>query len=51
MVHRARQRLVEQRTATVNRIRGLLAEIGVVLPPKTATFGAAPPRRWGNCRA
>jgi transposase len=26
MVHRARQGFVEQRTATLNRIRGLLAE-------------------------
>jgi transposase len=31
MVHRARQGFVEQRTATLNRIRGLLAEFGVVL--------------------
>ncbi len=30
-VHRARQGFVEQRTATLNRIRGLLAEFGVVL--------------------
>ena len=37
MVHRARQGFVEQRTATVNRIRGLLAEFGVVLPLKAAT--------------
>jgi transposase len=34
MVHRARQAFVEQRTATFNRIRGLLAEFGVVLPLK-----------------
>ena len=36
MVHRARQGFVEQRTATINRIRGLLSEFGVVLPLKTA---------------
>ena len=36
-VHRARQGFVEQRTATFNRIRGLLAEFGVVLPLKAAT--------------
>lgn len=36
-VHRARQGFVEQRTATVNRIRGLLSEFGVVLPLKAAT--------------
>lgn len=37
MVHRARQGFVEQRTATVNRIRGLLAEAGIVLPLKAST--------------
>lgn len=37
MVHRARQGFVQQRTATLNRIRGLLAELGVVLPLKAAT--------------
>ncbi|MBY0465273.1 MAG: IS110 family transposase [Burkholderiales bacterium] len=35
-VHRAHQGFVEQRTATLNRIRGLLAEFGVVLPLKAA---------------
>src|SRR6187549_1646666 len=30
MVHRARQGFVEQRTATLNRIRGLLSELGIV---------------------
>jgi transposase len=34
MVHRARQAFVEARTATINRIRSLLAEFGVVLPLK-----------------
>lgn len=34
LVHRARQAFVEQRTATLNRIRGLLAEFGLVLPLK-----------------
>jgi len=34
MVHRARQGYVQERTATINRIRGLLAEFGVVLPQK-----------------
>ena len=37
MVHRARQGFVEQRTATFNRIRGLLSEVGIVLPLKAAT--------------
>jgi transposase len=36
-VHRARQGYVEQRTALVNRIRGLLSELGIVLPLKAAT--------------
>jgi transposase len=33
-VHRVRQGFIEQRTATINRIRGLLAEFGVVLPQR-----------------
>lgn len=36
LVHRARQGFVEQRTATFNRIRSLLAELGIVLPLKAA---------------
>ena len=35
-MHRARQGFVEQRTATLNRIRGLLSELGIVLPLKAA---------------
>src|SRR2546430_12472530 len=31
-LHRVRQGFIEQRTATINRIRGLLAEFGVGLP-------------------
>jgi len=38
MVHRVRQALVVQRTATFNRIRGLLAELGVVLAPGTCVL-------------
>ena len=34
LVHRARQGFVEARTATINRIRGLLSEFGVVLALK-----------------
>jgi transposase len=37
LVHRARQGFVQQRTATINRIRGLLSEYGTVLPLKAAT--------------
>lgn len=33
-VHRVRQGFVEERTATINRIRGLLAEFGMVLPAR-----------------
>jgi transposase len=36
MVHRARQGFIEQRTATINHIRGLLSEFAVVLPLKAA---------------
>lgn len=37
MVHRARQGYVEARTACINRIRGLLSELGHVLPLKADT--------------
>ena len=33
-LHRVRQGFVEERTATMNRVRGLLAEFGVVLPQR-----------------
>lgn len=36
-VHRAQQGDVQQRTALINRIRGLLSELGIVLPLKAAT--------------
>ena len=36
-VHRVRQGYIEQRTATINRIRGLLSEFGTVLPLRAAT--------------
>jgi transposase len=36
-LHRVRQGFVEQRTSTINRIRGLLSEFGIVLPLKAAT--------------
>jgi transposase len=35
-LHRTRQGFVEERTATLNRIRGLLAEFGHVLPQRAA---------------
>jgi transposase len=37
LVHRARQGFVAQRTAILNRIRGLLSEFGIVLPLKAST--------------
>jgi transposase len=37
MVHRARQGFVQARTATINRLRGLLSELGIVLPLKATT--------------
>ncbi len=36
MAHRARRGVVEQRTATLNRIRDLLSEWGIALPLKAA---------------
>jgi len=35
-LHRTRQGFVEERTATYNRLRGLIAEFGIVLPQKIA---------------
>jgi transposase len=39
-IHRVRQGFIEQRTATINRIRGLLAEFGIVLPLKAWGLGS-----------
>ena len=43
-LHRTRQGFVEERTATYNRLRGLICEFGIVLPQKIAclrrTIGA-----------
>ena len=36
-VHRVRQGYIDQRTATINRIRGLLSEFGIVLPLRAVT--------------
>jgi len=35
-LHRVRQGFIEERTATINRLRGLLAEFGFVLPQSAA---------------
>jgi transposase len=40
-LHRARQGYVDERTAIINRIRGLLSELGIVLPLKAATVRQA----------
>ena len=37
-VHRARQGYVEERTALINRLRGLLSELGFLLPMKTGAL-------------
>jgi transposase len=39
-LHRVRQGFVSERTATINRLRGLLAEFGVVLPLRSKTVRA-----------
>ena len=36
-IHRVRQGFVEPRTTTINRLRGLLSEFGIVLAQKAAT--------------
>lgn len=36
-VHRVRQGFIEERTATINRARGLLSEFGIVLPQNANT--------------
>ena len=37
-LHRARQGFIEERTALINRVRGLLSELGIVLPQKAAAM-------------
>ena len=37
-LHRTRQGFVEERTATYNRMRGLMSEFGIVLPQKVASL-------------
>src|SRR4026208_652700 len=57
-LHRVRQGFVEERTATINRLRGLLAEFGFVLPQKagevrrraTEWLEQMPPRAAGAIR-
>jgi len=42
-LHRVRQGLSEERTATINRLRGVLAEFGLVLPQSVAVVQRALP--------
>ena len=42
-LHRVRQGLIEERTATLNRLRGVLAEFGVVLPQSAVVLQRALP--------
>jgi transposase len=42
-LHRIRQGLIEERTATINRLRGVLAEFGVVLPQSAVLLQRALP--------
>ena len=44
-LHRTRQGFAEERTATYNRLRGLLAEFGVVLPQKPERLTCKTSRR------
>jgi transposase len=42
-LHRVRQGLIEERTASINRLRGVLAEFGVILPQSAAVLQRALP--------
>src|SRR6266581_2950628 len=42
-LHRVRQGLIEERTASINRLRGVLAEFGLVLPQSVAVLQRALP--------
>lgn len=43
-LHRVRQSLVKSRTAQANQIRGLLAEYGLVMPPRISAVRANAPK-------
>ena len=47
-LHRVRQGFVEERTATLNRLRGLLAEFGHVLPVRTSEVRRRVPQLLGK---
>ncbi|RQR31106.1 IS110 family transposase [Burkholderia sp. Bp9143] len=48
--HRARQGWVDERTALINRLRGLLAEFGIVLGRSRSTLRTALPRLTEDAR-
>ena len=57
-LHRVRQGFIEERTATINRLRGLLAEFGFVLPQRghetervncSSSCRRTLRERWGIC--
>ena len=41
MLHRVRERLIKQRTALINQVRGLLLERGIAIPQGVASFRRA----------
>jgi transposase len=47
-LHRVRQGFVEERTATLNRLRGLLAEFGYVLPLRAVELRCQVPQLLGK---
>jgi transposase len=50
-LHRTRQGFVEERTALYNRIRGLIAEFGIVLPQKSNGCATRSAPIWKTCPA
>jgi transposase len=49
-LHRVRQGFVTERTAPINRLRGLLSEFGVVLPLRSKRFELRPSLPASCCR-
>ena len=47
-VHRVRQGVIKDRTSWINRLRGLLAEFGIVMPEGRYTVQAAIPGILGD---
>ena len=49
-LHRVRQGFVSERTATINRLRGLMCEFGVVLPLRSKTIRQQAAGASGTCQ-